>query len=105
MLRSIGLAALAGSLAGALVPVLGGRLMAGSLDLLASQIPGSRLRLDRIGALLGEDRFGPISQIATAAFEGALFTAGVVGAVLLASRWAGTPAGYRATPGSGRDAE
>ena len=95
LLRGLALAALTGAVAGTLVPLLGGRLMAGSLDLLATEMPGSRLRLDRIGALLGEDGFGPLSQIATAAFEGALFTAGVVGAVLLARRWVAAPADYR----------
>ena len=100
--RGVALAALAGALAGALVPLLGGRLMAGSLDLLAHQMPGSRLRLDRIAGILREDRFGPLSQIATAAFEGALFTAGVVGAMLLARRWGAAPPDYRAAPQSGR---
>jgi hypothetical protein len=44
-----GLAALAGGAAGIAIPLLGGALMAGSLDLLARSFPDSRLRLDPIG--------------------------------------------------------
>jgi hypothetical protein len=56
--------------------------MGGSLDLLARSFEGSRLRLDQIGALLGEQGFGPISQAATGALEGALFGACIVGAMV-----------------------
>ena len=59
------LAAAAGAIAGLIIPVLGGRLMGGSLDLLASTFPDSRLRLAQIGAMVGERRFGPISQLPT----------------------------------------
>ncbi|HEX8654463.1 MAG TPA: transcriptional regulator [Allosphingosinicella sp.] len=82
-------AAAAGAIAaaaGALIPLPGGRLMGGSLDLLARSFPGSRLRLDPLGALFGENGFGPVSQIVTGALEGALFGACVVGAMLLARR-------------------
>jgi len=82
--RALALAALAGAAAGTLVSLAGGRLMAGSLDLLVSGLPQSRLRLDRLGALLGEDGFGPLSRTVTAALEAALFSAGTVGALLLA---------------------
>jgi DNA-binding winged helix-turn-helix (wHTH) protein len=80
------LAALSGGIAGLAIPLLGGRLMGGSLALLADRFPGSRLRLDRIGALFGESSFGPVSQEVTAALEGALFAACVVAAILLARR-------------------
>jgi hypothetical protein len=80
------MAAAAGAIAGMLVPLLGGRLMGGSLDLLASTFPDSRLRLDQIGAMVGERRFGPISQIITGALEGGLFSACVVAARVLAQR-------------------
>jgi DNA-binding winged helix-turn-helix (wHTH) protein len=53
--RGVAVAALAGGGAGMVIPLAGGRLMGGSLDLLARQFPGSRLRLDQIGALFGED--------------------------------------------------
>lgn len=79
-------AGLAGAGAGALIPLLGGRLMGGSLDLLIRQFPGSRLRLDQIGALVGESGFGPVSQTVTGALEGSLFGAFVVGAMIVARR-------------------
>jgi DNA-binding winged helix-turn-helix (wHTH) protein len=73
-----------GAAAGLLITLLGGRIMGGSLDLLSRRFPGSRLHLDQIGALFGEPGFGPISLAATAALEGLLFGAGVVGAMRLA---------------------
>ncbi|MGQ0661862.1 hypothetical protein [Sphingosinicella sp.] len=84
--RGVALAALAGGGGGVLIALLGGRLMGGSLALLASQLPGSRLRLDAIGGLFGEEGFGPISQIVTSGLEGALFGGCVVGAIGLARR-------------------
>jgi DNA-binding winged helix-turn-helix (wHTH) protein len=72
--------------AGAIVPLIGGRMFGGSLDLLAYSFPASRLRLDRIGALFGESGFGPISQSATGAIEGLLLGACIVGAHILARR-------------------
>ena len=80
------LAAALGAIAGALIVCLGGHMMGGSLDLLAAQFPASRLRLDRIGALVGEPGFGPLVQGITAALEGALFSACLVGAMGLARR-------------------
>jgi DNA-binding winged helix-turn-helix (wHTH) protein len=80
------LAAAIGAVAGLVVALAGGRLMGGSLDLLATHFPGSRLRLDRIGSVFGESGFGPVTQAATAALEGALFTACLVAAMLLARR-------------------
>lgn len=65
--------ALAGGVAGALIPLAGGRLMGGSLMLLAGLFPGSRLSFNGIGTLLGEHGFGPRSQAVTGALEGALF--------------------------------
>lgn len=84
--RSVAATALAGGAAGAVVPLLGGRLMGGSLDQLATRFPQSRLRLDQIGGLFGETGLGPISQIVTGALEGALFCAWVVAAMILARR-------------------
>jgi len=82
--RSIAVAALAGGCGGVAIPLLGGRLMGGSLDLLARQFSQSRLRLDEIGSLFGEQGFGPVSHLFTAAAEGTLFGACVVGAMILA---------------------
>ncbi len=81
-----GLAALAGGIAGVAIALAGGRLMAGSLDLLARTFPESRLRLNPIGALFGEQGFGPVSQVVTAGLEGALFGGCVVGAMIVARR-------------------
>lgn len=78
--------ALTGAVVGVLIPLLGGRLMGGSLDLLARQFPASRLRLDPIGALFGESDFGPVTQAATGGIEGALFCGFVVGTIILVQR-------------------
>lgn len=83
---------LAGAAAGLIAPLLGGRLMGGSLDLLARQFPGSRLSLDQIGAVFGETGFGPISQVVTGGIEGLLFGGWVVAAMMLARRLAGLSA-------------
>jgi hypothetical protein len=73
--------ALAGAAAGIAIPLLGGRLMGGSLDLLAGSFPDSRLRLGQVGALFGEAGFGPLAQAATGMLEGALFGACIIGAM------------------------
>ena len=79
-------AALAGGIAGAAIPAMGGRLLGGSLALLSELLPQSRLRLDQIGATFGEDGFGAMSQIVTGALEGMLLAACVAAAMLLARR-------------------
>lgn len=79
-------AGLCGAVAGAVIPLLGGRLMAGSLDLLAHSVPGSRLRLDHFGETFGESGFGPVTQSVTGALEGTLFAFGLVSAMMLARR-------------------
>jgi DNA-binding winged helix-turn-helix (wHTH) protein len=86
--RGIAIAGVVGGAAGALISLLGGRLMGGSLELLAEGFPRSRLSLDQIGALFGEYGFGPISQAVTGGLEGALFGGCIVGAMLIAQkRW------------------
>lgn len=84
--RGVAAASLAGGAAGILIPLLGGRLMGGSLDLLARSFPRSRLRFDQIGGLFGESGFGPVSQTVTGGLEGALFGGCIVGAMILARR-------------------
>ncbi len=84
--RSMAAGAPAGGAAGLVIPLPGGRLMGGSLDLLARSFPGSRLRLDEIGALFGESGFGSVSQTVTGALEGALFGGCVVGAMIVGRR-------------------
>lgn len=84
--RNVAIAALMGGIAGTVIPLLGGRLMGGSLDLFARSFPNSRLDLDAIGGLVGEVGFGPISQMVTGGLEGALFGGCIVGAMVLARR-------------------
>ena len=91
--RAMAWAGAAGAAAGALIPLLGGRLLGGSLDLLARQFPESRFRLEPIAALLGEREFGPISQAVTGGIEGLLFGLGVAGAIVLVERRLGTRTG------------
>jgi DNA-binding winged helix-turn-helix (wHTH) protein len=81
-----GVAALVGGVTGAAIPLLGGRLMSGSLDSLARQFPDSRLRLDHVGAVLGESGFGLASQVVSGAMEGALFAGCIAAAMALALR-------------------
>lgn len=77
---------LAGGSAGLLVPLLGGHLMGGSINLLVGSFPAARFRLDAIGAALGENGFGPVSEALTATIEGALFGFCVTGALALARK-------------------
>ena len=88
--RSIGDAAaragLVGAIAGILIGLTGGRLMFGSLALLAQDVPESRLRLDQFGHLFGESAIGPLTLIVSCGLEGALFAACVIAAISLARR-------------------
>jgi len=97
--RSIAMAGLIGAGGGILIALLDGRLMGGSLELLAQNFPNSRIRLDQISGLFGESSFGPISRIVTGALEGMLFAAGIVGAMNLARRSLDAPAPTGATNG------
>jgi hypothetical protein len=87
--RAVGIAMALGALGGVLIALLGGRLMLGSLDLLARSFPGSQLRLAPIGAWFGEDGLGPVGQAVSAGLEGALFGGCIVGAMVLARRGLG----------------
>ena len=87
--RGTAAAGLAGAAAGIVIALMGGRLLGGSLDLLARRFPDSRLSLDPIGALFGESEFGALSHAATAGVEGLLFGACLVGAMILARRGLG----------------
>lgn len=81
---TVALGAAAAGFAGLLIPLFGGRLLGGSLDLLLKQLPNAPLRLDSIGALFGESGFGPVSRTVTSGIEGALFGACLLGALFLA---------------------
>ena len=84
--RGTATAAACGGAAGLAIPLLGGRMMGGSLDLLAAQFPASRLSIGEIGRLFGENGFGPVSQAVTGGLEGALFAGCLVGAMAIARR-------------------
>jgi DNA-binding winged helix-turn-helix (wHTH) protein len=84
--RAMGLSAALGALAGTAIALLGGRLMLGSMAMLTRGFPQSRLRVDHFGRYFGEAGFGPTAQMVTAGLEGALFTACVVGAIIVARR-------------------
>ncbi|WP_324807878.1 transcriptional regulator [Sphingomonas sp. LY29] len=84
--RAIVLSGAIGAAMGLAITALGGRIMGGSLAALASEFPQSRLQLGSIGRLFGEAGFGPISLATTAALEGALFSACVVGALAISAR-------------------
>lgn len=84
MLTLPGSAALGGlvaAAAGIVISLFGGTFLGGSLDFLLRRFPESRFRLDAIGALFGEEIFGPASRTATSGIECLLFGACVVGAM------------------------
>lgn len=80
---SVGGAAAAGFAAGAILPLLGGRLMGSSLDALADAFPGSPLDIDALGRWFGEDELGLVSQVGLTAFEGLTFGAALALAIRL----------------------
>jgi DNA-binding winged helix-turn-helix (wHTH) protein len=84
--RGAVLAGLAGGSAGMAIALLGGRLMLGSLELLAEAFPGSRLQIERLSGLFDEPVYGPITAFASTTLEAMLFSACVVGAMMLARR-------------------
>jgi len=82
---------LTGALAGIAIPLLGGRLLGGSLASLAERFPASRLNLDRLGALVGEPSFGLATRMLTGAAEAALFVGCLVAAIAWAQRLPASP--------------
>lgn len=84
--RGFGIGAASGAVAGLVIAGAGGRLMLGSLALLAANFPGSRLRLGQIEAMFGEAGFGPATQYVSSALEAALFSGCVVAAMTIAGR-------------------
>ena len=79
----LAIAAPLGLLSGAVIAFAGGRLMAGSLEKLAEAFGDSRIGLDRIATMFGEQSFGPLSLAFTTAFEAMLFVTMVVAAIRL----------------------
>ena len=82
---SISGAALMGAIAGAILPLMGGKLMGSSLDALNEAFPESPLNIDSLGRWFGEDHFGLISQSFFGAFEGFLLGAGITFAIRYAA--------------------
>jgi hypothetical protein len=78
-------AALVGALAtgvvGAIIPLLGGRMMGGSLEMLTQSFPDSQLTVGRIGLLLGDNGFHGLTQAVTGGLEGLLFGGCIVGGI------------------------
>ncbi len=68
------------------IPLLGGRMMGASLDLLTDSFPASRLDFAQLGRLFGESDFGIVSRTVTGGLEGALFAACIVGGILFVDR-------------------
>ena len=84
--RSVGLTALSCAIAGLLLQLLGGRLMAGSLALVAQRFDHSRIDVTPLARLFGQVEFGSAAQAALASLEAAVFGGCVVGALLFARR-------------------
>lgn len=70
-----------GAGAGVAIALAGGRLMGGSLLLLSSGFPESRIRFDTLGQWVGEAGFGPLTSAVSAGLEGMLFVSLVVAAL------------------------
>jgi hypothetical protein len=79
-------AALSTALAGALIPLAGGSLMATSLARVAAAFDDSRLDMAPLGRLFGEPQFGALTPAALGALEGGIFGGCVVAALVLARR-------------------
>lgn len=87
--RGAALAAGCGCAAGALIVLAGGRLMLGSLELLSSGFPGSRLRLDELSRPFAEPMLNRLVHVLAGGIEVGLFAGCVVGAMLIAQRSSG----------------
>ena len=75
-----------GAAAGVIIWVLGGRLMLGSLELLISGFPNSRLRMDEISHAFADPLLDRTVHVSAAGLEAGLFAGCVVGAMVLALR-------------------
>jgi DNA-binding winged helix-turn-helix (wHTH) protein len=84
--RAGAIAALCGASAGIVIWLLGGRLMLGSLEGLSRGFPSSRLRLDLISHPFTEPMLNRVTHLLAAGAEAALFSVGVVVAIVVARR-------------------
>lgn len=85
-LRPAVFAALSTAVAGALLTLAGGSLMASSLARFASTFSGSRLDMAPLGRLFGEAQLGAWAQAGLGALEGGMFGGCMAAALLLARR-------------------
>jgi DNA-binding winged helix-turn-helix (wHTH) protein len=84
--RGAAIAGACGAAAGLLILLAGGRLMLESLELLAAGFPGSRLHMDEISRPFADAGLDRIVHLVDAGVETGLFSACVVGAIMLARR-------------------
>lgn len=84
--RPIWCAAAATGLAGALLSLAGGSLMASSLASVAATFDSSRIDLTVFGRWFGESQFGPLARATLSALEGALFGGSLVAAMRCSRR-------------------
>jgi DNA-binding winged helix-turn-helix (wHTH) protein len=82
---SISGAALMGGLAGAILPLMGGKLMGASLNALHEAFPDSPINIESLGRWFDEDHFGLVSQTVFGAFEGFLLGTGITLAIRYAA--------------------
>jgi DNA-binding winged helix-turn-helix (wHTH) protein len=80
------LAAITTGIAGAIVPLAGGSMMATSLARVAATFDDSRLDMAPLGRLFGEPQFGALAQALLGALEGGMFGGCVVAALLFARK-------------------
>lgn len=83
---SIGGAAGLGAIAGAILPLIGGKLMAASLHSLAQTYPNSPINMGAFGRWFGEGGFGLRAQVGLTAVEGLMFGACVALVIRFARR-------------------
>ena len=79
--KSMIMAAMLGIGTGLAIGLLDGRMMAGSLQELASAFPASQIRLDAFGRFVGEQGLGRFGRTVTGALEGAVFLAAMTWAL------------------------
>ena len=84
--RGVAIAAACGVAAGVSISLLGGRLLLGSLESIAAGSSNSRLHMDEISRPFADATLNHLAHVVDAATEVGLFTACVVGAMLIARR-------------------
>jgi DNA-binding winged helix-turn-helix (wHTH) protein len=92
---TVACAAATTGLAGALIPLGGGSMMATSLVRVAATFDHSRLDMAPLGRLFGEPAFGTLAQAMLGALEGAVFGACVAAALVLLQRHRNTDRVFR----------